>query len=78
MDSLLDILSNKDFSVPDEVAAIKTYVVNNYKQDVSVSINKSEITISSRSAGLISTLRLNIPAIAEAASTTKKIRFRVG
>lgn len=78
MDSLLDILSNKDFSVPDEVAAIKTYVVNNYKQDVSVSINKSEITISSRSAGLISTLRLNSPAIAEAASTTKKIRFRVG
>ena len=77
MDSLLDILSNKDFSMPEEVAAIKTYVANKYNQDVSVSISKDAITISSRSAGLISTLRLNSPALAKAANTTKKIRYRV-
>lgn len=78
MDSLLDILSNKDFSMPDEVTAIKTYVASEYNQDVSVSVSQNEIIISSRSAGLISSLRLNGPALAKAANTTKKLRFRVG
>jgi hypothetical protein len=78
MDSLFDILANKDFSVPEEVKAIKTYVAKKYQQDVTVAINHNEIVISSQSAGLISSLRLNSPDLVEAAATNKKIRFRIG
>lgn len=78
MDSLIDILSGKDFSQPDEVTAIKTYVAKRYQQDVTVTIAGNEIIISSRSAGLISTLRLNSPDLQKAAATNKKIRFRIG
>jgi hypothetical protein len=78
MDSVLDILANKDFSTPNEVTAIKTYVAKEYDQDVTVSLTKNEIIVSSRSAGLISSLRLNSPALAKAANTTKRIRFRIG
>lgn len=64
--------------MPEEVTAIKAYVASQYNQDVTVSLNKNEIIVSSRSAGLISTLRLNAPALKKAAGTDKKIRFRVG
>ena len=78
MDSLADILADKDFSLPDEIKAIKSYVVQNYNKDVTVSIIKQEIIISSRSAALINNLRLNSPKIADATCTSKRIRFRVG
>lgn len=78
MDSLSDILANKDFSMPDEASAIKSYVAKEYNQDVNVTIAANEIIISSRSAGLISTLRLNSPALKKAAKTDKKLRFRIG
>ena len=78
MDSLADILANKDFSLPDEVKAIKTYVAEEYGQDVNVAIHQNEIIVSSRSAALIGNLHLNSPALVKAAATEKKIRFRVG
>ena len=78
MDSLFDILSSRDFTPPDEVGLIKKYINEKYNQDVNVAINSREIIVSSRSAGLISTLRNNSPALIEIAKTTKKIRFRIG
>ncbi len=78
MDSLSDILSNKDFAMPDEATAIKSYVAKTYALDVSVTVTANEIIVSSTSAGLISSLRLNSPALQKAANTAKKIRFRIG
>ena len=78
MDSLSDILSNKNFDVPEEVSAIKNYVLKNYEQSVAVSIHRNEIVVSSPSAGLISNLRLNSQALAKATSSNKRISFRVG
>ena len=78
MDSLADILANKDFSLPDEVRAIKEYVAANYGKDVTVAVRNTEIVVSSRSAALVSSLRLNGPALARAAGVSKRIRFKVG
>ena len=78
MDSLSDILANKDFSMPDEASSIKKFVAKEYDQDVNVTVSANEIIVSSRSAGLISTLRLNSPALKKAANTDKKLRFRIG
>lgn len=78
MDSLSDILANKDFSEPNEVKLIKAFVLAKYGHEVNIAINKKEIIVSSHSAGLISTLRINSPALVKAAKTAKKIRFRIG
>lgn len=78
MDSISDILSNKDFEIPDEVSAIKAYVAKEYDKDIAVAINGSDIIVSSRSAGLISNLRLNSPKLSQAAKTNKRIRFKIG
>ena len=78
MDSLSDILANKDFSMPNEIMAIKSYVAQEYQQDINVAIQHNEIIISSRSAGLIGNLRLNSPALSQASGSSKKIRFRIG
>ena len=78
METLSDILNNKSFDLPQEVAAIKHFVFQSYHQDVTVSLKTNEIIISSRSAGLISTLRFNQVALAKAANTDKRIRFRIG
>jgi len=78
MDSLSDILSNKDFSIPQEVIAIKDYVAKQYNKDIQVTISEKEIIISSRSAGLISSLRLNSPELYKVINTDKKIRLKIG
>ncbi len=79
MDSLAEILASKNFSLPEEVKAIKAFVAENYdNRDVTVKLSNQEITIISRSASLIGSLKLNAPALARAAGTTKRIRFRIG
>jgi len=78
MDSLSDILSNKDFSIPQEVIAIKSYVAKQYNKDIQVAISDKEIIVSSRSAGLISSLRLNSPELYKITNTDKKIRLKIG
>ncbi len=77
MDSLSDILADKDYSLPNEVRAIKAYIEQNYNQEVGVNITTKEIVISSRSAALIGNLRMNGPALKRAAATQKNIRFRI-
>lgn len=77
MDGIADILGQKDFDVPPEVRAIKDYVKRHYDREVSVTMQQRTILISARSSGLIATLRLNVRALEKAASTEKKLVFRV-
>ena len=79
IDSIAEILANKDFTPPEEVKAIKAFVAEHYEnRDVSVKLSGQEIIVISRSAGLISSLRLNSADLAKAAGTLKRIRFRIG
>lgn len=78
MQGIADILSNKDFDLPPEVEAIKTYVRRHYDADVTVTVQQRGFVVSARSAGLISTLRLNMSKLQQAASTDKPITFRIG
>lgn len=77
MDNLADILHLKDFDQPPEIIAIKEYVRDHYKKDISVTIDKQQIVISSSSAGLIGSLRLNSAALQKKAGTNKRILFRI-
>ena len=77
-DSLRNILANRDFDIPPEVRAIKEYVRRYYDTDVSVSVQPHNIVISSKSAGLVGSLRMNLPKLQEASGTDKRIIFRIG
>ena len=77
MYSIKDILAEKDFSIPDEVKIIKLFIKEKYKQDIEIKLTTREIVISSPSAALISSLRLNSLELIKVAQTDKKIRFRI-
>lgn len=78
MDSIFDVLKRKDFDIPPEVEAIKTYVRRYYDAEVTVTVQQRGFIISARSAGLIGSLRLNAPKLQKAANTDKPIFFRIG
>lgn len=78
MDGIADILRDRDFDVPPEVQAIKAYVKRHYDAEVTVTLSERNIVVSNRSAALIGSLRLNGPELQKAASTERKILFRIG
>lgn len=78
MDSLNDILSRKDFDVPPEVTAIKSYVERKYHMTVGVTVQPASIIIVAPSAALANTLRMQTVHIQKAAATQKKLIFRIG
>jgi hypothetical protein len=77
-DSLGDILRRRDLDEPVEIRAIKDYVRRYYDADVKVTIQPHTIVVSARSAGLIGSLRLNLPKLQAAAATEKRILLRIG
>lgn len=77
MDSLFDILGSKDYDVPPEVAAIKKYIRDEFKQEVEVMVREKDIVIVGHGAAFINTLRLRGPAIKRAANTDKRLTFRI-
>jgi ABC-type hemin transport system substrate-binding protein len=77
-DSLFSILNGKNFDEPPEVRAIKEYVRRHYDSEVNITMQPHSIVIAARSAGLIGSLRMNLPKLQAAATTEKRIIFRVG
>lgn len=63
MDSLNNILSNRNFDEPPEVASIKKYVLDEFQTSVSVMARERDIIISVPSAALAGTLRLRSPEL---------------
>lgn len=78
MDGLGDILKRKDFDEPQEIRAIKEYVRRHYDAEVKVAVQPHAILVSAPSAGLIGSLRMNLPKLQAAAATEKRILFRIG
>ena len=78
MNSLHDLLIKRDFDVPPEVAAIKSYVHQEFGAEVAVQLRDKDIVISGRSSGLIGRLRLHLTQVQKAAATDKKLILRVG
>ncbi len=75
--SLADLLANKDFDEPSEMAAIKQFVQKNYKADVEVQMREREIIVTTPSAALANTLRLKMTELRAAAQTDKRIVLRI-
>ena len=78
MDSLNNILSRKDFDEPPEVQAIKKYVQDSFKTEVSVMVREKDIVIGVPSAALANTLRLRSPDMKRRCQLDKRLTFRIG
>lgn len=78
MDSLNDILLQKDFEEPPEAAAIKQFVQEKFHESVGVAVQPNAILITGSSAALMGSLRLETPRLQAAAGTSKRLIFRIG
>jgi len=76
-DSLADILKEKDFDEPPEMAAIKSYIKKTFSAEVEVQVRERDIVITASSASLANNLRLQQTELKRAASTAKKLVFRI-
>jgi len=77
MDSLSNILSQKDFDEPPEIASIKKYVQDEFKTDIAVQVREKDIVISVPNAALVNTLRLRGPEIKRRCQIDKRLTFRI-
>ena len=78
MDTLNGILLDKNFEVPAEVAAIKTFVRRHFQSEVEVKMGPNAIIVTAPSASLIGALRLHINELQVTASTNKRLILRIG
>ncbi len=78
MSSLADILAKKQFEEPAEVQIIKEFVRETYASEVGVTIQPKQIIITTRSAALAGTLRMQLHTLTELCNTDKKLILRIG
>jgi hypothetical protein len=78
MDSLFNILGNRDFDEPPEIAMIKRYIKSQYNTEVGVQVRERDIVIVVPSSALANTLRLNGPTIKRYCGVDKRLTFRIG
>ncbi len=78
MDNLSDILSRKNFDVPNEVTVIKRYVSEHFDVTVGVKVQEKIIIITARNSSLVGRLRMHTAQLQRACQTDKRIIFRIG
>ncbi len=77
MDSILNILSKKDFDEPPEIAAVKKYAKDAFNIEVSVMIRDRDVVISVPNSAAANALRLRSPDIKEVCHIEKRLTFRI-
>ncbi len=78
MDSLFDLLSNRNVDEPPEIRVIKAYVREHFKETVGVMVRERDIVITVRSSALAGTLRTRTYDIAKLTGSDKRLIFRIG
>ncbi|MCA9325250.1 hypothetical protein KDA23_04280 [Candidatus Saccharibacteria bacterium] len=78
MDSIYDLLSNRDFDEPPEIGALKQYIRDNYQSEAGITMRERDIVITVQSAALVSRLRFDMRKMVDTTKVTKKIVLRIG
>lgn len=78
MDSLQDLLGQYSPKQPDEVAAIKRYIFDEFGAQSSVGVRGDSLVVTVSSASLANMLRLRLPALRDLAGAKRKIFLRIG
>ncbi len=78
MDSVGDLLGRYDQKEPQEIAALKRYIVDTFESPAVVALQGETIIITVPSAPLANTLRLRAQVLQKIANTSKRFIFRIG
>ncbi len=78
MDSLQEILGKRDFTPPDEVAAVKEFISRRYKSNSYVRVERDVLIVRVRSSALAATLHLEQNRMIEACRITRRLIIRTG
>lgn len=78
MDSLQDILGKKDFTPPDEVAAVKEFIKRRYNSPSWVRVERDVLIVRVPSSALAATLQLEQRTIIDTCNITRRLIIRTG
>lgn len=78
MDSLQEIMSKKDFTPPDEVAAVKEFITRRYKSASQVRVERNALIVRVPSSALAATIQLEQRTMIDKCRITKKLIIRYG
>jgi hypothetical protein len=78
MDSLKDILVNKDLDEPTEVSALKQYCQDMFDFVPKISLKNDAIWLSAPNGMLATELLMRLPEINRRCQLTKKLVIRIG
>lgn len=78
MDSVADILGRYSPQEPDEIGAVKRYILDEFGAKARVGLHGETLVITVRSASLANALRLKILSLQKITNTKRKILFRIG
>jgi ribulose 1,5-bisphosphate synthetase/thiazole synthase len=78
MDSLQEILGKRDFTPPDEMAAVKEYITRRYKSTSTVRVERDVLIVRVPSSALAATLQLEQNRMIEVCRITRRLIIRYG
>jgi hypothetical protein len=79
MDSLEDILRQRDFDEPSEVTSLKRYINETFASAATVQVREKNLIVTVPNAALATTLRLRAPEIKRRCQISdKRLIFRIG
>jgi hypothetical protein len=78
MESLQDIMSKKDFTPPDEVAAVKEFITRRYKSSSTVRVERDVLIVRVPSSALAATIQLEQRIMIEKCRITRRLIIRYG
>lgn len=77
-ESLFSILSNKDFDIPPEVAAVKAYIKRHFDMEVPVAIKDKNIVVQAPNSAMAGALRMHSYKIIEECNLSGRVLIRIG
>jgi hypothetical protein len=78
MDSLQEILGKRDFTPPDEIAAVKEFITRRYNSPSRVRVERDVLIVRVPSSALAATLQMEQRALIEKCRITKRLIIRYG
>lgn len=78
MDTLFNLLADRDFDEPAEIRLIKDYVRNQFQASVGVTLAQQQIIITTPSAALAGSLRPHLHKLKKELATDRRLLIRIG
>jgi len=78
MDSLQEILGKRDFTPPNEVTAVKEFILRRYKSKSYVRVERDTLVVKVPSSALAATLQLEQRSMIDTCRITRRLIIRTG